>query len=202
MKNNLTKNFQRVVVLLFLLLVIRTFAKQNRIFPLDLSFVGNLVAQLEDLSQDEQAESLIPTELRNQLRENPLAAGDSVVGDALAIDYIQVQGSDLGCSQIINPYARGDVPPDNIRGGDRAKIQSLYQANFPVSLQEKDRQFFIVANGREIAEAYCFRPEVNGVQRIVILSQQDNSTYLVVEFKENQYTGKTERHESAKQLHS
>lgn len=199
MKNKkITSTFKRLVILIVLLLLVRTFAKQNRIFPLDLTFLGSTIGQLKDSIQEESPESLITGDLHEALLSNPLSAGDSIVGDALSIDYIQVQGIDLGCTEVVNPYARGDIPPDNSRGGDQAKIQALYQGNFAITLQQEDNQFFVVANNSKIVEVYCLR-SVGSKKSAILLSQQDNLTYLVLEFNEaGQYTGKIDRANESK----
>lgn len=203
MKNNkITKTFTRLVILIILLLVIRTFAKQKTLFPLDLSFLGDMIAHLNDLTQEEPSESLITSELREALLSNPLGAGDSVTGDALAIDYVQVQGSDIGCTQVINPYARGDIPLDDSGGGDQSRIQSLHQGNFSIQLKEESSQMFVVSNSNKIAEVYCLKTAANNTQQAIILGQQDNLTYLILEFQNGQYTGKMERVDGSKELHS
>ena len=61
---------------------------------------------------------------------------------------------------------------------------------------------FVVSNSNKIAEVYCLKTAANNTQQAIILGQQDNLTYLILEFQNGQYTGKMERVDGSKELHS
>jgi hypothetical protein len=175
-----------------------TYSSTGKIWPLNMSFVTNTIAKAKathhNLTGSSKPESIISADLLELLHNNPLGAGDALEGeDFIAIERNEISSTDIGCTEVYNSYARSDIPVDGSTAGDMGRISVLHQGDFQISVTQREHQVFLSyqINGeiKTITEVYC---AIGDNQ--VLLSQQDNYTYVILEFNDGIYTGEFKRY--------
>jgi len=194
----ISHNFFGLSLCILAVLLAHTYSSTDKIWPLNMSFVTNAIfkakATHHNLTVSPKPESIISADLLELLHNNPLGAGDALEGeDFIAIERNEISSTDIGCTEIYNSYARSDIPIDGSTAGDIGRISKLHQGNFQISVTQHGHQVFLSyqINGetKTIAEVYCTIDDNK-----VLLSQQDNHTYVVLEFENDIYTGRFKRH--------